>query len=192
MKYHPGEVNAKYADAFVINKMNSAKPEDVKVVEDNLTQLNSHAIKIYTNSVVSVESDKDLSGKKVIVVEDGPTLTHGGMKYGAGYVAAKQGDAEIIDPKPYVVGSIKKTFEEFPQIQEIVPAMGYNEQQVKDLEETLNAAECDVIVDGSPIDLIKLVKCNKPIVRVSYDIGAAGNPTIEQMLDEFIEKHLKK
>ncbi|MHA2183290.1 MAG: GTPase, partial [Promethearchaeota archaeon] len=191
VKYHPGEVNAKYADAFVINKMNSAKSVDVKIVEENLDKLNPEAIRIYTNSVVTVEGNQDFSGKKVLVVEDGPTLTHGNMSYGAGYVAAKNSGATIVDPRPYLAGSMKTLFKEFPQITEIVPAMGYNDQQIKDMEDTLNNAEAEVIIDGSPIDLEKLIKSNKPIVRVSYDIEAIKSPTIEEMLDKFIEKNLK-
>ena len=191
VKYHPGEVNAKYADAFVINKMNSAKPEDVKIVEDNLNKLNPNAIKIYTNSVVSVENTHKITSKKVIVVEDGPTLTHGNMSYGAGYVAAKNNRAIIVDPRPYLTGTMIDVFEEFPQITEIVPAMGYNDQQIKDMEDTLNKADAEVIIDGSPIDLEKLIKSNKPIVRVSYDIEAIKSPTIEEVLDNFINEYLK-
>ena len=192
VKYHPGEVNTKYADAFVINKMNSAKPEDVRIVEDNLNKLNPNAIKIYTNSVVTVDNTHKINGKKVIVVEDGPTLTHGNMAYGAGYVAAINNGAIIVDPRPYLTGTMKNLFEEFPQITEIVPAMGYNDQQIKDMEDTLNKAEAEVIIDGSPIDLEKLIKSNKPIVRVSYDIEAIKSPTIEEVLDNFIKKQLKK
>ncbi|MHA2050428.1 MAG: cyclic 2,3-diphosphoglycerate synthase [Promethearchaeota archaeon] len=192
MKYHPGEVNARYADAFVINKMNSAQPEDVKIVEKNLDKLNPNAIRIYTNSVVTVDNTHKIKNKKVLIVEDGPTLTHGNMSYGAGYVAAKNSGAIIVDPRPYLTGTMKTVFEEFPQITEIVPAMGYNEQQIKDMEETLNKAEAEVIIDGSPIDLEKLIKSNKPIVRVSYDIEAIKSPTIEEVLDDFIQKFLKK
>ena len=191
VKYHPGEVNAKYADAFVINKMNSAKPDDVKIVEKNLDQLNPNAIRIYTNSVVTVEGNQDLSGKRALVVEDGPTLTHGNMSYGAGYVAATNSGAVIVDPRPYLSGTMKTLFEEFPQITEIVPAMGYNDQQIKDMEDTLNRAEAEVIIDGSPIDLEKLINSNKPIVRVSYDIEAIKSPTIEEVLDNFINRFLK-
>ncbi len=191
LKYHPGEVNARYADAFVINKMNSAKTEDVKIVEENLDKLNPNAIRIYTNSVVTVEGNQNLNGKKVIVVEDGPTLTHGNMSYGAGYVAAKNNGAIIVDPRPYLTGSMKNLFEEFPQITEIIPAMGYNDQQIADMERTLNNAEAEIIIDGSPIDLGKLIKCNKPIVRVNYDIEAIKSPTIEEVLDKFIKQHLK-
>ena len=191
VKYHPGEVNAIYADAFVINKMNSAKAEDVKIVENNLEKLNPKAIRIYTNSVVTVEGNQDLNGKRAIVVEDGPTLTHGNMSYGAGYVAAKNSGAIIVDPKPYITGTMKTVFEEFPQITEIVPAMGYNDQQIKDMEDTLNNADAEIIIDGSPIDLGKLINSNKPIIRVSYDIKPVKSPTIEEVLDDFISKHLK-
>jgi len=191
LKYHPGEVNARYADAFVINKMNSAKTEDVKIVEENLDKLNPNAIRIYTNSVVTVEGNQDLNGKRVVIVEDGPTLTHGNMSYGAGYVAAKNSGAIIVDPRPYLSGTMKTLFEEFPQITEIVPAMGYNDQQIADMEQTLNNAEAEVIIDGSPIDLGKLIKSNKPIVRVNYDIEAIKSPTIEEVLDKFIKQHLK-
>ncbi|MFX1371830.1 MAG: cyclic 2,3-diphosphoglycerate synthase [Promethearchaeota archaeon] len=189
--YHPGEVNVRYADAFVINKMNSAKAEDVKIVEDNLNALNPNATKIFTNSIVTVENNIDLNGKKVIVVEDGPTLTHGNMSIGAGFVAAINSGAEIIDPRPYLTGAMKLVFEEFPHITQIVPAMGYNEQQIKDMEETLNKAEAEIVIDGSPINLEKLIKCNKPIVRVNYDIESIKSPTIEQVLDKFIVKCLK-
>ncbi len=191
-KYYPGEVNARMADAFIINKMNSAKIEDVKKVEKNLQDLNPDAKKIFTNSVVILENSYNLNGKKVIVVEDGPTLTHGGMSYGAGYVAAKNNGAVIIDPKPYLTGTLIEIFNEFPQIKEIVPAMGYNDQQIKDMEETLNKSKCDLIINGSPIDLAKLINSNKPIVRVTYDIEAVSSPTIEEVLDEFIQKFLKK
>lgn len=191
-KYYPGEVNARMADAFIINKMNSAKIEDVKKVEKNLQDLNPDAKKIFTNSVVILENSYNLNGKKVIVVEDGPTLTHGGMSYGAGYVAAKNKGAVIIDPKPYLTGTLIEIFNEFPQIKEIVPAMGYNDQQIKDMEETLNKSRCDLIINGSPIDLAKLINSNKPIVTVTYDIEAVSSPTIEEVLDEFIQKFLKK
>ena len=189
--YHPGEVNARYADVFVVNKMNSAKPEDVKIVEKNLEQLNPKAIKVFTNSTVTADNPLKMKGKKVIVVEDGPTLTHGGMAIGAGYVAAKNAGAKIVDPKPFLVGTMKEVFEEFPHITEIVPAMGYSDEQIEDMEKTLNQAKCDIIVNGSPIDLEKLVKVNKPIVTVRYDIEAISRPTIEEILDTFIKKHLK-
>jgi predicted GTPase len=191
-KYHPGEVNAKYADVFVINKMNSAKLEDVAIVEKNLQELNPDAIRIYTNSIVKAEDPLKLKGKKLVVVEDGPTLTHGGMAIGAAYVAAKNVGAKIIDPRPYLSGSMKDVYEEFPQITEIVPAMGYTDQQIEDLENTLNKVKCDIILNGSPIDLKKLINTNKPIVKVSYDIEPIEHPTIENVLDDFVQKFLNK
>ena len=132
MKYHPGEVNARYADVFIINKMNSAKEENVEIVEKNLRELNPDAIRVHTNSVVIAEDPTKLKGKKVVVVEDGPTLTHGGMSIGAAYVAAKNAGAKIVDPRKFLVGSMKDVFEEFPQITEIVPAMGYTDKQIED------------------------------------------------------------
>ena len=191
IKYHPGEVNARYADVFVINKMNSAKSEDVQIVERNLDELNPNAVRVYTNSTVTADNPLKMKGKKVIVVEDGPTLTHGGMAIGAGYVAANNAGAKIVDPKPYLVGTMKDVFEEFPHITEIVPAMGYSDEQIEDMEKTLNKAKCDIIVNGSPIDLEKLVKVNKPIVTVRYDIEAVNSPTIEDVLDDFAHKFLK-
>ncbi|MFX1356807.1 MAG: GTPase, partial [Promethearchaeota archaeon] len=191
IEYHPGEVNARYADVFVINKMNSAKPEDVQIVERDLDELNPNAVRVYTNSTVTADNPLKMKGKKVIVVEDGPTLTHGGMAIGAGYVAAKNAGAKIVDPKPYLVGTMKDLFEEFPHITEIVPAMGYSDEQIEDMEKTLNKAKCDIIVNGSPIDLEKLVKVNKPIVTVRYDIEAVKSPTIEDVLDDFTNKFLK-
>jgi predicted GTPase len=191
VKYHPGEVNARYADVFVINKMNSAKPENVKIVEQNLDKLNPNAIKVYTNSVVTINNPLKLKGKKVIVVEDGPTLTHGGMAIGAGYIAAKNAGAKIVDPKPYLMGTMKEVFEGFPHITEIIPAMGYSDEQIEDMEKTLNLAKCDIILNGSPIDLEKMVKVNKPIVTVRYDIEAVKSPTIEEILDDFIKKFLR-
>lgn len=191
MKYHPGEVNARYADVFVINKMNSAKAEDVKIVEKNLQELNPDALRVYTNSVVTAEDPIKMKNKKVVVVEDGPTLTHGGMSIGAAYVAAKNAEAKIVDPRKYLVGSMKEVFEEFPQITEIVPAMGYTDKQIEDLENTLKNVKCDIILNGSPIDLSKLINVNKPIIKVTYDVEAIGTPSIESVLDDFLSKHVK-
>lgn len=193
LKFHPGEVNARLCHAFVLNKLNSANPEDVKLVEDNMRMLNPEAKVIRTNSVVTIEDNRnsELQGKKVIVVEDGPTLTHGNMAYGAGLIAAREHDCVVVDPKPYLKGVMKTIFKDFPQIQEIIPAMGYDDAQIKDLEDTLNAVPADLILDGSPFDLGKLVKTNKPILRISYDIEALGSPSIEEMLDEFEKTYLK-
>jgi len=191
IQYHPGEVNARNADVFIINKMNSAKQKDLEIVEQNLDEINPEAIRIYTDSVVSFENTHDIKNKKVIVVEDGPTLTHGEMDIGAGYIASKNAGAEIIDPKPYLSGSLKDVFENFSQISEVVPAMGYNDDQIADLENTLNRAECEYIINASPIDLTKLIEHNKPIIKVDYDIESSRDPKIKDVLDKFINKHLK-
>ncbi|TXT59832.1 MAG: Cyclic 2,3-diphosphoglycerate synthetase [Promethearchaeota archaeon] len=190
-RYHPGEVNAHYADAFVINKMNSAKEKDVKTVEKNLNELNPVAVKIYTDSVVTVEDSAKIKGKKVIVVEDGPTLTHGEMSIGAAYVASQKHGAQIVDPKPYLTGRLKEVFEDFPQITEVVPAMGYSDRQIEDLQETLNKAECEIIVNGSPINIENLLDLNKPVIRVTYDIETHKGRSIEDVLNEFEAKFLK-
>ncbi|MHA1143642.1 MAG: cyclic 2,3-diphosphoglycerate synthase [Candidatus Helarchaeota archaeon] len=191
LKYHPGEVNARSADVFVINKINSARSEDVDVVVENLSRMNPRAKIVRTNSIVSIEKPELLNGKKVIVVEDGPTLTHGGMSYGAGYIAAMNNNAEIIDPRPYLTGTLVEVFKEFPHLAKLIPAMGYSPQQVRDLENTLNKAECDIVLDGSPIDLCKLIQCNKPVLRVTYDIEALGSPTIEEIIDELLHEYFK-
>ena len=190
VEFHPGEVNARMCHAFVLNKLNSAKPEDVKIVEDNMKLLNPNAAVVRTNSMVTVEAGKEgmIKGKKVLVVEDGPTLTHGMMAYGAGMIAAREHEGIVVDPKPYLVGGMKKVFEEFPQLDDIVPAMGYNDEQIKDMEDTINGVPADVVIDGSPIDLGKLIKCNKPIVRIDYDIEAIGTPSIESMIDDLLAK----
>ena len=194
VQFHPGEVNARMCDAFVLNKLNSAKPEDVKIVEDNMKMLNPNAVVVRTDSIVTVEAGKEgmINGKNVLVVEDGPTLTHGMMAYGAGMIAARENNGKVVDPKPYLVGGMKKVFEEFTQLDDIIPAMGYNDEQIKDMEDSINAVPADVVIDGSPIDLGKLIKCNKPIVRIDYDIKARGTPSIESMLEEFIVKFAKK
>ncbi|MFX0098854.1 MAG: cyclic 2,3-diphosphoglycerate synthase [Candidatus Hodarchaeota archaeon] len=189
-KYHPGEVNARTAHAFVVNKLNSANQEDVDTVLANLKELNPNAKIIRTNSIVTLENDGDLKGKRVVVCEDGPTLTHGDMAYGAGYIAAKENDAIIVDPRANLIGTMKTVFEEFPHIAEIIPTMGYDSKQIKDLEETINSIDADLVIDGSPFDLGKLINCNKPIIRVSYDIEAIGSPTIEELLEKFLTDHL--
>ena len=188
--YHPGESNLRMADVVIINKVGTAKPEDVKKVRSSINHVNPKAKVLEAASPVKADKPELIKSRRVLVIEDGPTLTHGNMSYGAGYVAAKNNGAIIVDPRPYLTGTMIDVFEEFPQITEIVPAMGYNDQQIKDMEDILNKADAEVIIDGSPIDLEKLIKSNKPIVRVSYDIEAIKSPTIEEVLDNFIEKNL--
>lgn len=190
LEYHPGEVNARAADVFIINKMNSAKnEEDVKVVEKNLTRVNPSAKVIKTNSIVSVPDPSAVKGKTAIVVEDGPTVTHGGMAWGAGIKAAEEFGVKVIDPRPFAKGGLAKAFVEFPHMQKIVPAMGYTADQLKDLEATLNAAKCDIILNGSPADLSRVLNVNKPIVRVKYDVAPYGGDDLADIMEEFVSAH---
>jgi len=186
MLYHPGEVNFRMADVIVINKMDSATEEELKVIRENIAKVNPDAKIIEANSPPVAENPDAIKGKKVLVIEDGPTVTHGGMKYGAGYVAAKAaGAAEIIDPRPFAVGSIVDTFKKYSHLEEVLPAMGYGEKQVKELEETINNSDCDIVVSGTPIDITRVVNVNKPIVRVRYDLQVIGDTTLEEVLKDF-------
>ncbi|MEJ5239623.1 MAG: cyclic 2,3-diphosphoglycerate synthase [Anaerolineales bacterium] len=181
--YHPGEMNARMADVFVINKVDTAQPDAVIAVREALYRLNPRAIQIEAASPLFVEDPQAIRGKRVLVVEDGPTLTHGEMAYGAGYVAARRfGAAEIVDPRPYAVRSIAATYEKYPKTGPILPAMGYGAQQIKDLEETINRAEADLVIIGTPIDLNRLLKINKPTQRVRYELQEIGQPTLADLL----------
>jgi len=183
--YHPGEVNVRMADVVVINKEDTANFEDIEEVRENVRHVNPQAIFIDAASPLFVEDISQIANKRVVVVEDGPTLTHGGMSYGAGYIAAiKYGAAEIVSPKPYAVGTIAETYAKYGQVEEVLPAMGYSERQIKDLEETLNRVPADVIVSGTPINISRLVKVNKPIVRVMYELEEIGKPTIKDVIME--------
>ncbi|NPA75175.1 MAG: GTPase [Euryarchaeota archaeon] len=190
MKYHPGETNFRAADVIIINKMETANRDDIQVVIDNIEKANPNATVIEAASPLFVDHPEMIKGKRVLVVEDGPTLTHGGMKYGAGYVAAKKfGAKEIIDPRPYAVGSIVDTYKKYNHLDVILPAMGYGEKQMKELEETINNADVDVVVSGTPIDLNRVVKVNKPIVRVRYELDEIGTPDLDGIIGEFLKKH---
>ncbi len=183
--YYPGEMNARMADVFVINKVDTAQPEAVIAVREALYRLNPRAIQIEAASPLFVEDPQAIRGKRVLVIEDGPTLTHGEMAYGAGYVAARRfGAAEIVDPRPYAVRSIAATYEKYPKTGPILPAMGYGAQQIKDLEETINRAEADLVIIGTPIDLNRLLKINKPTQRVRYELQEIGQPTLADLLRE--------
>ena len=190
MKYHPGETNFRAADVIIINKMDTANRDDIQEIFDSIEKANPNAIVIEAASPLFVDKPELIKGKKVLVVEDGPTLTHGGMRYGAGYVAAKRyGAKEIIDPRPYAVGSIVDTYKKYSHLHVILPAMGYGEKQMKELEETINNADADVVVSGTPIDLNRVVKVNKPIVRVRYELDEIGKPDLEDILNDFLKKH---
>jgi len=190
LKYYPGEVTLRLSDVVVINKMDSAAPEDIQTVRESIEKVAPDAIVIDAASPIKVDDPSVIKGKKVLVVEDGPTLTHGGMKIGAGTVAARKfGAAEIIDPRPFTVGKLSETFEIYPNIGTLLPAMGYGEQQLKDLEETINNTECDSVVIGTPIDLNRIINIQKPNTRVYYDLQEIGNPNLEEVIDEFVKKH---
>ncbi len=181
--YHPGEVNARMADVFVINKVDTANPDSVIALRESLRRLNPNAIQIEAASPLFVEDPETIRGKRVLVIEDGPTLTHGEMAYGAGYVAARRfGAKEIVDPRPFAVKSIAATYEKYPKTGPILPAMGYGEKQMKDLEETINRSDVDMVIIGTPIDLKRVIKINKPSQRVRYELQEIGQPTLADLL----------
>jgi predicted GTPase len=183
MSYHPGETNIRMADVFVINKVDTADAENVIKVRQNLRSVNPEAIIIEAASPLFVDDPAAIRGKRVLVIEDGPTLTHGEMAYGAGYVAARRfGAAEIVDPRPFAVRSIKATYEKYPKTGPILPAMGYGEAQTRDLEATINQADVDMVIIGTPIDLTRIIKINKPAQRVRYELQEIGQPTLEDIL----------
>jgi len=184
--YYPGETNVRMADVVIINKVDTADPKNVELVKEIVKELNPKAKIITAASPVTVDDPKAIKGKTVLVIEDGPTVTHGGMKFGAGLIAAKKAGAKkIIDPRPYAVNSIKETFEKYNHLENVLPAMGYGELQIKDLQQTINAAKCDVVVSGTPIDLNRVLKANKPIIRVRYELQVLGQPSLEEVLKKF-------
>ena len=183
--YHPGETNVRLADVFVINKVDTAAPENVITVRNNLNELNPKARVIEAASPLFVDDPDAIRGKRVLVVEDGPTLTHGEMAYGAGWVAARRfGAAEIVDPRPYAVGSIAATDKKYPNTGPILPAMGYGDEMIRDLEQTIARAEVDLVISATPIDLTRVLKVNKPLQRVRYELQEIGQPTLTDILQE--------
>lgn len=184
--YHPGEINLRSADVIVINKIDTADFENIEAVRENILEINPKAMVIDAASPISVDNPALIKGKSCLVVEDGPTLTHGEMTYGAGVVAAtKFGCAELVDPRDFAVGTIAETFEKYPEIGILLPAMGYGDQQVKDLEETINNTECDVVIIATPIDLSRIIKINKPTTVVKYKLQEIGEPTLADALKDF-------
>jgi len=185
LTYHPGEMNFRSADVIVINKEDSANFDSIELVRNHAMQVNPNAMIIDAVSPIFVENGEIMKGKKVVVVEDGPTLTHGGMSYGAGFVAAKKwGASEIVSPLPYAVGSIMSTYQKYNQTKDVLPAMGYSDAQIKELEETINKIPADVVIIGTPIDLRKLVKLNKPAVRIRYELQEIGQPELKDIIKE--------
>ena len=184
-KYYPGETNALMADVFVINKVDTADPDNVIQLRENLRKLNPDAIQIEAASPLFVDDPAAIQGKRVLVIEDGPTLTHGEMAYGAGYVAARRfGAAEIVDPRPFAVKSIAATYEKYPKTGPILPAMGYGDAQMRDLEATIEKADVDMVIVGTPIDLTRVIKINKPYQRVRYELQEIGQPTLVDILEK--------
>ncbi|TYQ12676.1 UNVERIFIED_CONTAM: putative GTPase [Acetivibrio alkalicellulosi] len=190
LSYYPGEVNLIIGDVAIINKIDSASIESVLKVEENIKNANPNAAIIKAESKITVDNPDLIKGKRVLVVEDGPTLTHGEMTIGAGTVAAQRFDAkELVDPRPYTVGKLKETFNIYKDIGTLLPAMGYGEQQLKDLEETVNNTECDSVIIGTPIDLTRIIDIKKPCTRVHYELDEMGSPNLNEIINDFIKKH---
>jgi predicted GTPase len=190
LTYYPGNVTLRLADVVVINKMDSADAEGIEIVRRNISSQNPDAIVIDGASTLDMDDPSVVRGKRVLVVEDGPTLTHGEMKIGAGVVAAQKfGAASLVDPRPYIVGRLSETFEKYPDIGTVLPAMGYGERQLKDMETTINKTECDAVVIGTPIDLNRIIKINKPNTRVYYNLQEIGRPNFTGVLDDFVKNH---
>ncbi len=189
ISYYPGETNLRMADLVIINKIDTASAEAVEEVEANIRNTNPAAAVLKAQSPVSLTDPESVKGKRVLVVEDGPTLTHGDMSFGAGHVAARKvGAAEIVDPRPYACGSIKDTFEKYSHLTDILPAMGYGEKQMSELEKTINDTPCDLVIIGTPIDLSSLLELNKEAVRVSYDLKEQDPALLKRMIEDAIAK----
>ncbi len=191
LSYYPGEVTLRMADVVVINKMDSAGPEGIQTVRDSIARVcRPDTVVVDAASPLAVDRPELIRGKRVLVVEDGPTLTHGQMKIGAGTVAArKHGAAELVDPRPFLVGRLRETFATYPGIGVLLPAMGYGEQQLRDLEATINATDCDSVVIATPIDLNRIIEINKPSVRIGYDLQEIGTPNLSMVVDDFVQQH---
>jgi len=188
LRYHPGEANLRAADVAVVNKVDTASPEGVAQVRENIYAVNPQATVIEAASPLFVENLAAIRGKRVLVIEDGPTLTHGGMAYGAGVVAAQRfGAAELVDPRPYAAPSIAATFDKYPHIGPLLPAMGYGDEQVRDLEATINAIDCDLVLVATPIDLRRLVNIRHPVDRVRYELQVIGSPSLKDILAQRFE-----
>jgi predicted GTPase len=177
------------ADVVIINKIDTADYDNVEIVRENIMETNPSATIVDAASPLLIDDIKSIRGKRVIVVEDGPTVTHGDMPYGAGYIAARKAGAIIVDPRPFAVGSIQDTFEKYYHLEDVLPAMGYGKKQMQELEQTINKADVDAIVIGTPIDLAKLIDIKKHNVRVRYDLQEIGKPDLEDILLEFAKKH---
>ena len=188
--YFPGEVNVRQADVVIINKAATAPKGNVEQLKKSIIKLNPNAKIIVANSPISVEDPSLITNKRVLVVEDGPTLTHGEMRYGAGYIAAQKFKAkEIIDPRPFAVGTIKDIYNKYSHLTDVLPAMGYGKKQIKELEETINTSDCDTVIIGTPIDLKRLITIEKPSIRAKYELEEIGSPSLEEIIVNFLKKH---
>ena len=189
--YYPGELNFKSADVIMINKVNTAEKKDIETVRKNALAANPTAKIVFGISAVTIDDENAVSDKRVLIIEDGPTVTHGSMRYGAGTVAAKDvGVKEIVDPRPFAVGSIKKTFEKYTHLTNVLPAMGYGKKQISELEKTINNTDAEVVVSGTPIDITRVLKSSKPIIRVRYEVGEKTAKELEVIINDFIKKCL--
>jgi predicted GTPase len=189
LSYYPGEVNLRLADVVIINKMDSADQGDIDQLRKNIRMVNPGAVLIEGASPIQVDRPELIAGKRVLVVEDGPTLTHGEMKYGAGTVISMNLKAsELVDPRPYLVGDLKKTFVKYPEIGTLLPAMGYGEKQLRDLEETIQRTDCDSVVIATPIDLSRIIHIKKPFTRAYYDLEEIGKPDLDEVIAGFLKK----
>ncbi len=190
VSYYPGEICLRMADVVVINKIDSASADDIQTVRENIERVNPLATVVNASSPVSVDDPDIIKGKRVLCIEDGPTLTHGEMRFGAGTIAARRyGAAELVDPRPYTVGHIAESFRLYPHIGALLPAMGYSKEQLKDLETTINRTDCEAVVVATPIDLRRVIKINKPSTRVHYELQEIGEPTLEGILTAFGRAH---
>jgi len=190
--YHPGEINVRLADVVVLNKETTTDYENVERVRASVQELNPRAIVVDAASPITVDRPELLRGRRVLVIEDGPTLTHGGMKYGAGVIAARRlGAAQIVDPRPWLKGGIRDIFRAYPDIGSLLPAMGYSKEQVRDLEATINACDCDVVAVATPIDLRRLVKVRRPMVRVRYELEEIGHPKLAEIIGDTLQRLAK-
>lgn len=187
LSYYPGEVNLRLADVVVINKMDSSSDENISIVRSNISSTNPRAVVVDATSPITVDLPELIAGKRVLVIEDGPTLTHGEMKIGAGTIAAQKfGASEIVDPKPFAVGKLVETYHKYPDVGNVLPAMGYGNQQVKDLEKTINNTPCDVVIIGTPIDLTRIITIDKPNTRVFYELDETSKPDLREIIGDFL------
>ena len=186
---YPGEANARMADVLIINKVETAPPENIEKVRRNLEKINPNAIIIDAAMPLFVDNSEMIRNKRVLAVEDGPTVTHGHMPFGAGYLAARKfGAKEIVDPRPYAVGSIKEVYKEYTHLGPVLPAMGYGKEQIKELEETIRRTECDIVVTGTPIDIRRLIDVDKPVLRVRYELQEIGKPDLRDIIEKFLKE----